>query len=121
MKLRVPLYGAIGKIVWVDDEATNGAVAGTNLYLSDGKTLITDAMLTSGISAASSTSDLGTTDDLSEGQYHFYFTDLRAQDAVGGIVADSANVSLSYISGTSLTADLIDLADSGTGAALVKL
>jgi hypothetical protein len=114
MKLRVPLYGSANKIVWVDDEATKGAVAGLNLFLSDGKTLVTDDMLTGG-SSGGATATLTTTDDLNEGAYHLYFTDRRAQDAVGGIVGNSANVTLTYTGGTSLVADLTDVTVTSGG------
>jgi hypothetical protein len=115
MKLRVPLYGSANKIVWVDDEATKGAVAGLNLFLSDGKTLVTDDMLTGG-SSGGATATLTTTDDLNEGAYHLYFTSRRAQDAVGGIVGDSANVTLTYTGGTSLVADLTDVTVTSGGS-----
>lgn len=48
------------------------------------------------------------TDDVSEGATNLYFTDERAQDAVGTIVANSTKVSLTYDDGTpSITADII--------------
>lgn len=47
------------------------------------------------------------TDDISEGA-NLYFTDERAQDAVGGIVANSSKVSLTYNDGTpSIVADIV--------------
>ncbi len=47
------------------------------------------------------------TDDIAEGT-NLYFTDERAQDAVGGIVANSSKVSLTYADGTpSITADIV--------------
>jgi len=46
-------------------------------------------------------------DDIAEGT-NVYFTDERAQDAIGAMVADSSKVSLTYVDGTpSLTADII--------------
>jgi hypothetical protein len=50
--------------------------------------------------------------DITEGS-NLFFTDERAQDAVGGMVANSSNVSLTYVDGTpSLTADLVNTAVS---------
>jgi hypothetical protein len=47
------------------------------------------------------------TDDIAEGTAQ-YFTDERAQDAVGGIVASSSKVSLTYNDGTpSIVADIV--------------
>lgn len=48
-----------------------------------------------------------TSSDIAEGT-NLYFTDERAQDAVGAMVANSAKVSLTYVDGTpSLTADIV--------------
>ncbi len=47
------------------------------------------------------------TDDIAEGTA-LYFTDERAQDAVGAMVSNSSKVSLTYVDGTpSLTADIV--------------
>lgn len=47
------------------------------------------------------------TDDIAEGTA-LYFTDERAQDAVGSMVTNSSKVSLTYVDGTpSLTADIV--------------
>lgn len=47
-------------------------------------------------------------DDISEGATNLYFSDERAQDAVGAMVDDSSKVSLTYTDGTpSLVADII--------------
>ena len=48
-----------------------------------------------------------TTDDVSEGISNLYHTDLRAQDAAGAILLDTATIDLSYVSGVSLSADVI--------------
>ena len=40
------------------------------------------------------------TDDISEGTTNLYFTDERAQDAVGGILTDTASVDLTYNDGS---------------------
>lgn len=48
-----------------------------------------------------------TTDDLPEGATNLYFTDERAQDAVGLILADTATIDLTYADGVpSVSADL---------------
>lgn len=116
-KLRVPIFGASNKIAWLDDRANEGATVGTDLKWADGS-LVKEADIRNGLATTSATLELTTTDDLQEGQFNFYFTALRAQDAVGGILADSGNVTLTYIGGTSITADLTDLADTGAGSLL---
>lgn len=118
-KTRVPIHGTTPpKSVLIDPAATNGAQIGVNLLLPDGSLA---KMSDFGATSSTGGDSIDTTDDLDEGAYHFYFTDLRAQDAVGTILADSATIDLAYVSGTSITATLKDLADSGAGAALVKL
>lgn len=47
-----------------------------------------------------------TTDDLPEGGNNFYFTNSRAQDAVGGILNDTADINFTYLDDTSIEADL---------------
>ncbi len=48
------------------------------------------------------------TDGLPEGVVNFYFTDERAQDAVGTILVDSSKVTLTYVDGTpSITANIV--------------
>jgi hypothetical protein len=116
-KVRVPVHRTSPtQSVLIDPAATNGAQVGVNLLDPDGK-LVPWPIVDPSIGGTS----LNTTDDLDEGQWNLWFTDLRAQDAVGAILADSATISLAYVAGTSITAALNDLADSGTGAALVKI
>ncbi|MGA0588102.1 hypothetical protein ACO2Q2_13375 [Dyella sp. KRB-257] len=114
---KIPLYGNVAKAVTVNLDATEGAQIGNNLLMPDG-TLATTAKLQALFGAGISGSGPDTTDALDEGQFNLYFTNRRAQDAVGGILADSTNVSLTYVGGTSITADLTDLADTGAGALL---
>lgn len=55
-----------------------------------------------------SEADTATTDNLPEGAANLYFTDERAQDAVGTILVDTASVNLTYNDGTpSISADVI--------------
>ena len=50
---------------------------------------------------------ISTTDDLPEGSINLYFTDERAQDAVGGILTDTATIDFNYNDAApSITADL---------------
>lgn len=56
-----------------------------------------------------------TTDNLPEGHVNLYFTDERAQDAVGGIMGDTANITIVYDDGT--PSILADLTDTGVTAA----
>ena len=71
---------------------TTNIAEGTNLYYTAGR-------FNTAFAAKSTT-------DLAEGT-NLYFTNLRAEDAVGGIVANSSKVSLTYVSGTSLTANIV--------------
>lgn len=106
-RVQVQSYRVSNKPVTVDVSATNGAVIGTNLWDANGN-LITQAEWNAlGTAKSSSTSTFsGTTDDVNEGQYNLYFTDRRAQDAVGSILQNTANITLTYVGGTSIKADL---------------
>lgn len=92
-KVRVPVHRTSPvKSVLIDPAATVGAQFGVNLLDPDGKLVpwpIVPDSKTHGSTA-------GTTDELDEGQWNQWFTDARAQDAVGAILADSANVTLTY-------------------------
>ncbi|MGE7136046.1 hypothetical protein ACQKIE_00235 [Luteibacter sp. NPDC031894] len=103
--VKVPLFGNPGKSATIDAEATNGATVGKNLFNSDGS-LVTAAQLSGGTAAPNASSDLGTSDDLDEGGYNLYFTDRRAQDAVGSILAESDDVEFIYVPGVSIEANL---------------
>jgi hypothetical protein len=114
------MFGNVAKSVTVNLDATAGAQIGINLLLPDG-TAGTIAQLQKLFGSTSSTATIGTTDDLDEGQFNLWFTNRRAQDAVGSILADTDTIDFTYAGGTSITATLKDLADSGAGAALVKI
>ncbi len=116
-KASVPLFRNMLKSVTVETAATIGAQIGVNLLLPDGS-VGTIAQLQKLFGSTASSSTIRTTDDVAEGQWNLYFTNRRAQDAVGGILANSANVTLTYVGGTSITADLTNLADSGAGTLL---
>lgn len=112
----VQLFRNESKSVRVDTTATNGAVIGTNLWDASGN-LITQAQWNalSSPSSTGSSSFSGTTDDVDEGQYNLYFTDRRAQDAVGAILENTSNITLTYVDGTSIKADLTEPGNSGVG------
>lgn len=112
MTVKVPLYGSPIRAVQLDERATEGAVFGVNLKWPDGRLVQEDDFSTS---APGGSGAISTTDDLDEGRWNFYFTDRRAQDAVGAILADSANVTLRYVAGASIKADLTELPDAGGG------
>ncbi len=114
MTVKVPLYGSPVRAVQLDERATEGAILGINLRWPDGKLVKSSDFAT--MSGAGQSID--TTDDLDEGKWNLYFTPRRAQDAVGSILTDSANVTLRYVGGISITADLANLADSGDGELL---
>jgi hypothetical protein len=118
--VKVPLYGVTGKSASVDTGATEGAVVGSNLRWPDGS-VVTEEFLRAGGSGGSASSGPDTTDDLDEGGYHLYFTASRAQDAVGGVLADTDTIDFTYDATTHLIkADLKALPDVG-GGSLVKV
>lgn len=126
MKVKVPIYGtAPAKATYVEQGATVGAQIGVNLLMPSGKvgTLAQlQALFGSSTTGDTNTSNtINTTDDLDEGRWHLWFTERRAQDAVGGILTDTSTIDLVYTGGSSITATLKDLADSGTGTSLVKI
>jgi hypothetical protein len=59
--------------------------------------------------ATGSGASVGDTDGLPEGVTNLYFTDERAQDSVGNILVDSANIDFTYNdAGNTITSDLTD-------------
>jgi len=113
----VPLFGNPMKQVKLDSKATEGAVVGVNLFAADGTVYTLDQILNSKVTTSGITNLSGfTSDDLQEGQFNLYFTNRRAEDAVGGILANSANVTLTYVAGTSITANLTPITFGGSGA-----
>jgi len=118
---KVPLFGNAAKAVTVEAGATVGAQIGVNLLMPDGSLATTAKLQALFGDGTPSDGSINTTDDLEEGAWNLWFTDRRAQDAVGGILADTATIDLAYTAGTSITATLKDLTDSGTGATLVKI
>lgn len=102
-----------------DTTATWGAQIGVNLLLPSGAVA---QMSDFGSGNSGAVSFNGTSDDILEGQFNLYFTNQRAQDAVGGILTDTATIDFTYNPTThTITADLKDLTNSGVGAALVKI
>lgn len=84
------------RVVRIDADATYGAQIGVDLLMPDG-TIATTAKLTKLFgSGAQTSSGPGTTDDVSEGQYNLYFTDKRAQSAVGDILNNTSDIELDY-------------------------
>jgi hypothetical protein len=65
------------------------------------------------LSAVSSFS--GTTDNVPEGTHNLYFTNLRAQDAIGQILANDSNITFSYARGASITANLTTITPTTGG------
>lgn len=115
-KVRVPVFRTSPpQTVLVEAGATVGARIGTDLLMPDGSLATTAKLQTLFGATPSDSGNLGTTDDLEEGAWNLYFTSRRAQDAVGGILLDSANVTLRYVGGASITADLTDVTDTATG------
>lgn len=101
---RVQLFGLTGKYATVNLGATEGATVGSDLRWADG-TLVTKEQILGSPSTGSSTT-VETTDDIDEGRYNQFFTNRRAQDAVGAILTDTVDVDFSYLAGTSISAEL---------------
>lgn len=103
------------KTAVVNQAATDGAQVGVNLYGPDGS-VITNAQWNALTKPSSSSSTIfnGTTDDVEEGQWNLYFTPRRAQDAVGAILQNTANITLAYVGGTSIKADLTEVSNTAT-------
>lgn len=118
---RVQLYGITGKHVVVNTDATAGATVGSDLKWPDGSTVTEAQLRAASAPSGGSSSDISTSDDLDEGQYNIYFTQQRAQDAVGGILVDTATIDFTYDGSAHLIkADLKDLSNAG-GGSLVKV
>lgn len=121
MKARVPLFRTSPvRSVVVDTEATQGATVGVDLRWQDGS-LVAESDIRNAQARSSTPAGQGqdlTTDDVAEGG-SLYFTAQRAEDAVGGILANSANVTLTY-AGNAISADLTDVTPAG-GGTLQKL
>lgn len=115
-RVQVVKYRVSNQAVMVDTNATEGAQIGVNLWDAEGN-LITQAVWNSLVekSGTSATTFTGTTDNVNEGQYNLYFTNRRAQDAVGSILESTANVTLTYVAGTSIKADLTEPTISSGG------
>jgi len=117
MKSRVQLYGITGKYVVVETDATIGATVGKDLRWPNGSVVTEDDLKPK----APTSTGPNTSDDVNEGQFNRYFTDERAQDAVGSILADSATIDFTYDDATpAIRAQLVELANAG-GGALVKV
>lgn len=103
MKVRVPVFGTVGKSVVIDLDPK--AIFGKNVYASDGKTLVNLADLLGGTTVQGS--DVETSDDVDEGIFNLFFTDARAVAAVAAALAASGNITLAYDPDTNeITADL---------------
>lgn len=81
--------------------STDDVTEGSNLFYTQARF---DSAFSTAYPLALAASD---TDDVSEGLTNLYHTDLRAQDAAGAILLDTATIDLSYVSGVSLSADVI--------------
>lgn len=115
-RFKVPLYGNLAKSCEVTPEATIGAQVGVNLLDPNGNVVKWSDILNAPTSATGSSS-ASTTDDLDEGSFNLYFTNERAQDAVGNILQNSANVTLTYDDPTPfIRADLTDVTVTAGGS-----
>jgi hypothetical protein len=119
-RVKVQLYGKMGFVI-IETHPEQGAVLGESLFYGN-RVLRPEEILNSAGSGnttfiASGSSGGGprppvgsrirSTDELDEGRFNLYFTDERAQDAVGAALTSSANVTLTYNDGSNtITADL---------------
>lgn len=111
----VAAYQTLRATKIADTEATFGAIVGVNLFLKDG------SLFDPNNTSEGTGPGVDTSDDVQEGQYNLYFTNQRAQDAVGGILTDTATIDFTYNQTThSITADLKDLA-STVGGSLIGI
>ena len=93
-RVQVQKYRVSNQAVSVDTNATQGAQFGVNIWDPSGN-LVAWPLATSTPSAGESNFD-GTTDDVDEGQFNLYFTNLRAQNAVGGILQNTGSILFTY-------------------------
>lgn len=102
-------------VVVLDASADPGVTSGPASYIYDGSQYIRISTV-GGVDSVNG--QTGTvvldTDDISEGVTNLYFTDERAQDAVGATLIDTATIDLAYNDGANqITADYIgDLDDN---------
>jgi hypothetical protein len=113
----VQVHGTNQKVL-VDTDATNGAALGENLFyqgqlirpqdiLNRFVATSTTAVYGSGVGGGNGGTAPGgdtTTDAIGEGRFNLYFTVRRAQDAVGSILVDTADIDLTYDDTTPLIA-----------------
>jgi len=104
--VNVQIYQTL-RTVLLDASATYGAQIGVDLLMPDGSvSTVAKLQALFGLGTGGSGGP-STTDELDEGQYNLYFTDKRAQSAVGDILENSVNVTLEYDgAGNTITADL---------------
>ena len=119
-RARVQLYNTPGKTVQIETNATIGATLGVDIFyngvLLDPR-LILNSFAPGGLSVISTRGNNGsggpagdlTTDVIYEGVHNLFFTVERAQDAVGSILVNSSNITLTYNDpAPSIIADLTD-------------
>ena len=116
MKQRLPTVGGGYKIYRSDPDATKGAQVGVDLKAPDGS-LVKWADILNPPASQEQANFNGTSDDVPEGQFNLYFTNERAQDAVGLILQNSANVTLTYNdTANTITADLTNVTPTSGGS-----
>lgn len=114
MKQRLPTMGGGYKIYRTNPDATKGAQVGVDLYDPSGGLVQWADILNP--PTVQQQGFNGTSDDVSEGQFNLYFTNQRAQDAVGAILTNSSNVTLAYNGvAHSITADLTNVTVTAGG------
>jgi hypothetical protein len=104
--------------VSVEAGATKGAQVGVNLTDPQGNLVKWSDILNVATTPGGGSSSITTTDDLDEGAFNLYFTDRRAQDAVGAILDNTSNITLTYDNsdpGNNIKADLTDVTPGSSG------
>lgn len=115
MKQRIPTFGGGVKVVRTSPaDATKGATVGVDLYDPSGNLVQWSDILNP---AVTPTTFNGTSDDVPEGQWNLYFTNQRAQDAVGATLTNTANITLTYDGvGHTIKADLTTITPTSGGS-----
>lgn len=109
------LTGTTNQVIITDNGANSTVVLSTPQNIHSGATPTFAGLILTGFSGvlkaiAGVIAGGSTTSDLPEGT-NLYFTDERAQDAVGTILTDSSNIDLTYNdAGNTITADLFSTA-----------
>jgi hypothetical protein len=118
--------GLIGDIPILDDGELGFATDTDQLFIGENGTNVLINPLIVGIQASAGPADadkfvktdaFGVIDDTFLPAHHVKYTDLEAQDAIGGILVDSTSIDFTYVPGVSITASILTAGVSHSGLA----